>query len=262
MLTHLDPASSLAIGFFIFSFVLAVEASNGFHDTANAVATVIYTKSLPPVSGSHLVGVELSMLYRVATAWLLSHVLCESGKDTLHICALPRQGLQVDTQVSCRKRHVCVRSCRSATPCAPARTGNFFAIVFHSRAATKRTNHKKSETAKSRFGIFENSRSSKLKICREKISNRLRFNKPRSFSSQSPTKVQSSCFTVRRFPIHSHTDAQRGLFHLNSAPNEATTSIWLKAMMVCRDLRGNNEPSENGIRHGGGNWEPRGASRG
>ena len=51
MLTHLDLASSLAIALFIFSFVLVVafEASNGFHDTANAVATVIYTKSLPPV---------------------------------------------------------------------------------------------------------------------------------------------------------------------------------------------------------------------
>jgi inorganic phosphate transporter, PiT family len=51
LLTHLDPASSLAIGLLIFSFVLVIafEASNGFHDTANAVATVIYTKSLPPI---------------------------------------------------------------------------------------------------------------------------------------------------------------------------------------------------------------------
>jgi hypothetical protein len=51
LLTHLDPASSLAIGLLIFTFVLVIafEASNGFHDTANAVATVIYTKSLPPV---------------------------------------------------------------------------------------------------------------------------------------------------------------------------------------------------------------------
>ena len=29
--------------------VCIFEAINGFHDTANAVATVIYTKSLPPV---------------------------------------------------------------------------------------------------------------------------------------------------------------------------------------------------------------------
>jgi hypothetical protein len=127
--------------------------------------------------------------------------------------------------VFCRKRHVCARWCRSASPCAPARTGNFFAIVFHSHVAPKRTNHKKSEIAKSQFENFENSRSSKLKICREKISNRLRFNKPRSFSSQSSIKLQSSCFTVRRLPTHSHKDVQRGLLHLNSAPNEATTSI-------------------------------------
>jgi hypothetical protein len=30
--------------------------------------------------------------------------------------------------------------------------------------------------------------------------------------------------------------------------------------MVCRDLRGNIEPSENGILHGGGDWEPEGRS--
>jgi hypothetical protein len=35
--------------------------------------------------------------------------------------------------------------------------------------------------------------------------------------------------------------AIKNLFHLNGAPNEATTSIWLKAMMVRSDLRGNNE---------------------
>jgi hypothetical protein len=46
-------------------------------------------------------------------------------------------------------------------------------------------------------------------------------------------------------PIHSHTDAQPGLLILNSAPNEATTSIWLKAMMVSRDLSGNTEQLEN-----------------
>lgn len=50
MLSSLDPASSLAIGLLIFSLILVVafEATNGFHDAANAVATVIYTKSLGP----------------------------------------------------------------------------------------------------------------------------------------------------------------------------------------------------------------------
>lgn len=51
MLSQLDPASALAIGLLIFSLILvmAFEATNGFHDAANAVATVIYTKSLMPV---------------------------------------------------------------------------------------------------------------------------------------------------------------------------------------------------------------------
>jgi inorganic phosphate transporter, PiT family len=50
MLTHLDPASSLAIGLLIFALLMVVifEATNGFHDAANAVATVIYTHSLKP----------------------------------------------------------------------------------------------------------------------------------------------------------------------------------------------------------------------
>jgi PiT family inorganic phosphate transporter len=50
VLSHLDPASALAIGLLIFALVMVIafEATNGFHDAANAVATVIYTKSLQP----------------------------------------------------------------------------------------------------------------------------------------------------------------------------------------------------------------------
>lgn len=50
MLTHLDPASVLAVGLLIFALamVMMFEATNGFHDAANAVATVIYTRSLRP----------------------------------------------------------------------------------------------------------------------------------------------------------------------------------------------------------------------
>ena len=50
MLNQLDPASALAVGLLIFSLVMVImfEATNGFHDAANAVATVIYTKSLQP----------------------------------------------------------------------------------------------------------------------------------------------------------------------------------------------------------------------
>lgn len=50
MLHDLDPASALAVGLLIFSLLMVIlfEATNGFHDAANAVATVIYTKSLKP----------------------------------------------------------------------------------------------------------------------------------------------------------------------------------------------------------------------
>ena len=50
MLNQLDPASALAVGLLIFALVMVImfEATNGFHDAANAVATVIYTKSLQP----------------------------------------------------------------------------------------------------------------------------------------------------------------------------------------------------------------------
>jgi len=58
MLTNLDPASALSIALLIFCFVMVVlfEATNGFHDAANAVATVIYTKSLSPVQAVMLSG--------------------------------------------------------------------------------------------------------------------------------------------------------------------------------------------------------------
>lgn len=59
MLSHLDPASALAIGLLIFSLAMVIlfEATNGFHDAANAVATVIYTKSLRPGQAVVLSGV-------------------------------------------------------------------------------------------------------------------------------------------------------------------------------------------------------------
>jgi inorganic phosphate transporter, PiT family len=59
MLTHLGPASALAIGLLIFALIMVIlfEATNGFHDAANAVATVIYTKSLQPGPAVVLSGV-------------------------------------------------------------------------------------------------------------------------------------------------------------------------------------------------------------
>ena len=51
MLAHIAPASGAIIAMLVFCFVLvlAFEATNGFHDTSNAVATVIYTNALKPV---------------------------------------------------------------------------------------------------------------------------------------------------------------------------------------------------------------------
>ena len=44
MLTHLDPASAVAVGLPIFALlrVVIVAGTNGFHDAANAMATVIH----------------------------------------------------------------------------------------------------------------------------------------------------------------------------------------------------------------------------
>ncbi len=58
MFAAIDPPSSVAFTVLIFCFilVLAFEFSNGFHDTANAVATVIYTHSLKPVPAVILSG--------------------------------------------------------------------------------------------------------------------------------------------------------------------------------------------------------------
>ncbi|HEX4241682.1 MAG TPA: anion permease [Steroidobacteraceae bacterium] len=59
MLNQLDPASTLAFGLLAFALVMVIlfEATNGFHDAANAVATVIYTRSLQPGQAVVLSGV-------------------------------------------------------------------------------------------------------------------------------------------------------------------------------------------------------------
>ncbi len=51
MLVHFTPESGIVIAMLVacFVMVLAFEATNGFHDTSNAVATVIYTHALQPV---------------------------------------------------------------------------------------------------------------------------------------------------------------------------------------------------------------------
>jgi PiT family inorganic phosphate transporter len=80
MLSAFPPTSTAALAVlgFCFVLVLAFEFSNGFHDTANAVATVIYTHSLKPVwavllsGGLNFLGV---LLGGVAVAYTLVELL-------------------------------------------------------------------------------------------------------------------------------------------------------------------------------------------
>jgi inorganic phosphate transporter, PiT family len=50
---HIEPSSTLALIALGLCFILvcSFEFANGFHDTANAVATVIYTKLAAAASG-------------------------------------------------------------------------------------------------------------------------------------------------------------------------------------------------------------------
>jgi PiT family inorganic phosphate transporter len=80
MLTVLAPAStgSLIVLAFCLILVLVFEFSNGFHDTANAVATVIYTKSLDAVPAVILSGTMNFlgvMLGGVAVAYTMVELL-------------------------------------------------------------------------------------------------------------------------------------------------------------------------------------------
>jgi low-affinity inorganic phosphate transporter len=60
------------------AFVLAFEFINGFHDTANAVATVIYTRAMPPhlaVIGSGFFNFLGVLLGGVGVAYAIVHLL-------------------------------------------------------------------------------------------------------------------------------------------------------------------------------------------
>lgn len=77
LFTGLDPwvAASLVLAL---TFVLAFEFINGFHDTANAVATVIYTKAMPPylaVVASGIFNFLGVLLGGVGVAYAIVHLL-------------------------------------------------------------------------------------------------------------------------------------------------------------------------------------------
>ncbi len=80
MLVHFVPSSGWVIAMLVacFVLVLAFEATNGFHDTSNAVATVIYTNSLKPVAAvawSGLLNFAGVLVGGIAVAYALVDIL-------------------------------------------------------------------------------------------------------------------------------------------------------------------------------------------
>ena len=80
MLVHFMPSSGIVIGMLVacFVMVLAFEATNGFHDASNAVATVIYTQSLKPVPAviwSGLMNFVGVLVGGIAVAYALVEIL-------------------------------------------------------------------------------------------------------------------------------------------------------------------------------------------
>ena len=118
MLTHLDPASALAVGLLIFALLMVVifEATNGFHDAANAVATVIYTKSLGPTQAvvwsgiMNFVGV---LVGGIAVAYALVELAARGGAFTAGRRAGRRHADRaVRGRAGLEYRHVVARRCR------------------------------------------------------------------------------------------------------------------------------------------------------
>jgi low-affinity inorganic phosphate transporter len=73
------PSAGMALGLFLaLFFVLAFEFINGFHDTANAVATVIYTRAMTPYRAVILSGIFNFLgvvLGGVGVAYAIVHLL-------------------------------------------------------------------------------------------------------------------------------------------------------------------------------------------
>ena len=97
MFTGLSFSLGLAL-FLSLAFVLAYEFINGFHDTANAVATVIYTKAMPPhmaVVASGIFNFLGVMIGGLGVAYAIVHLLpvdlllnIDSSKGMIMVFAL------------------------------------------------------------------------------------------------------------------------------------------------------------------------------
>jgi hypothetical protein len=107
-------------------------------------------------------------------------------------------------------------------------TKHFFVIVIRPGARTdkKRQTAKTWQSQNRDSQNFEKSQAPKTKLLQANLGS-LHFKELSCSPSQSSTKLQSSCFTFRRFATHSQQEcpATNNVFNLNSAPYEATTSI-------------------------------------
>jgi hypothetical protein len=116
------------------------------------------------------------------------------------------------------------------------------------------------QNKKDKFAKFEisNPKTKNLKLFTTIF---LRDRSQDSFPQDRVLALKISGKTLASALLVLHSQYARCILNASKqCPYEATTSIWLKAMMVCRDLRGNVERSENGIRHGGGIGSPRGGA--
>jgi hypothetical protein len=138
----------------------------------------------------------------------------------------------------------------------------FLKLIRPDASRVAKTRSAKTRQSKNHDSEFlKSSGSSKVKIVASK--SRTFALRPVACSpSQSAAKLSAPSFAAPRRAAQTCT-ARKTLFHLNSAPHEATTSIWLKAMMVRRDLRGKTEPleTESGTEVERWRIEPEGCTR-
>lgn len=93
LFTSLDAHTLIVLGIALF-FVLFYEAINGFHDTANAVATVIYTRALKEKIAVAMAGICNFLgviLGGLSVAYAIVHLLPTDllfGLDTAHVIAM------------------------------------------------------------------------------------------------------------------------------------------------------------------------------
>jgi inorganic phosphate transporter, PiT family len=118
------------VGLLIFALIMVVifEATNGFHDVANAVATVIYTKSLRPtqaVMWSGLTNFVSVLVGGIAVAYALVELI------PAEVLSPPDGGLAVAMLIALMADHRVHNRRAAATGIQP----DAYAIAPHVRSA-------------------------------------------------------------------------------------------------------------------------------